>query len=304
MLAYVSTPGGGSAAELRDVPDPSPAEHEAVLDVRAFAVNRGELNLLASRSEWRPGQDVAGVVAVPAADGGPPRDTRVVALVDQAGWAQRVAAPLRRLAPLPAGVSFQAAAGLGVAGLTALRALRRGGSLLGKRVMVTGASGGVGQFAVQLAHAGGAQVTAVGTAARAERLQAIGADDVVGAVEEASGLFDVILESVGGPMLAQAVRKVAPEGVIVVFGFSSREPSPISFPDFGGHTRARIESFYVYQSGEPPWFGDDLAYLVAQIDRGRLVPQIGYSGSWRDLEGGLAALRNRQVFGKVVLQVD
>ena len=304
MRGYVSTPGGAAAAALRDLPEPSPSANELVLDVRALAINRGELNLLASRPNWRPGQDVAGVVAHVASDGGPAVGTSVVALVDQAGWAERVAAPVTRVAPLPPSVSFEAAASLGVAGLTALRALRRGGSVLGKRVMITGASGGVGQFAVQLARAGGAYVTAVGSAAREGQLRAIGAHEVVSSVEDASGLYDVILESVGGPFLSQAVLKVAPEGAVIVFGFSSREPSSLSFANFGGRTRVRIESFYVYQSGEPPTFGDDLGFMAGLIETGQLTPQIGFRGSWRDLERGLAALRDRQAFGKVVLEVD
>jgi len=304
MRGYVSTPGGAAAAELRELAEPSPSASELVLDVRALAINRGELNLLASRPNWRPGQDVAGLVAHGAPDGGPAVGTRVVALVDQAGWAERVAAPVTRVAPLLPSVSFEAAASLGVAGLTALRALRRGGSVLGKRVMITGASGGVGQFAVQLARTGGAYVTAVGSAAREGRLREIGAHEVVANVEDASGLYDVILESVGGSFLTQAVLKVAPEGVVIVFGFSSREPSAISFANFGGRTRARIESFYVYQSGEPPTFGDDLGFMAGLIATGQLTPQIGFRGSWRDLEQGLATLRNRQAFGKVVLEVD
>jgi NADPH:quinone reductase len=304
MRGYVSTPGGAAAAELRELAEPSPSASELVLDVRALAINRGELNLLASRPNWRPGQDVAGVVAHGASEGGPAVGTRVVALVDQAGWAERVAAPVTRIAPLLPSVSFEAAASLGVAGLTALRALRRGGSVLGKRVMITGASGGVGQFAVQLARTGGAYVTAVGSAAREGRLREIGAHEVVANVEDAPGLYDVILESVGGSFLTQAVLKVAPEGAIIVFGFSSREPSAISFANFGGRTRARIESFYVYQSGEPPTFGDDLGFMAGLIAIGQLTPQIGYRGSWRDLEQGLATLRNRQAFGKVVLEVD
>jgi NADPH:quinone reductase len=305
MLAVVSTPGGSAAAELRDVAEPTPAPHEALIDVRAFAINRGELTLLANRPDWRPGQDIAGVVARPAAEGdGPPAGTHVVALVDQAGWAQRVAAPLTRIAALPPNVSFEAAATLPVAGLTALRALRRGGSLLGKRVLVTGASGGVGQFAIQLAAVGGARVTAVAGAEKAERLRGLGPAEVVASVEEASGLFDVVLESVGGAALSQAVRKIAHDGTIVVFGFSSREPSPISFADFAGHARAKLEAFYVYQSGEPPWFGEDLGYMAGLIGEGKLQPQVGYRGSWRDLEAGLGALRDRRVVGKVVLAVD
>src|SRR5206468_3423189 len=99
----------------------------------------GELRLMAGRPDgWRPGQDIAGAVVQAAADGtGPKEGDRVVALVDQAGWAERAAAPTSRIAVIPDNVSFEAAATLPVAGLTALRALRVGGSLLGKRVMVT-----------------------------------------------------------------------------------------------------------------------------------------------------------------------
>src|SRR5207245_2791439 len=92
---------------------------------------------------------------------GPPVGSRVVGMVDQAGWAEQVAVPASRIAVLPDSVSFAAAATLPVAGLTALRALRLGGMLLGRRVLVTGASGGVGHLAVQMAARSGAQVTAV-----------------------------------------------------------------------------------------------------------------------------------------------
>ena len=92
-----------------------------MMEVHAFSLNRGELALLANRPEgWRPGQDVAGVVVQPAADGsGPEKGTSVVALVDGAGWSQHVAAPTARMAVLPDNVSFASAATLPVAGLTA-----------------------------------------------------------------------------------------------------------------------------------------------------------------------------------------
>src|ERR1700730_2021103 len=157
MFGLISTPGEAEPVQLREVEDPRPSEDEALVEVKAFGVNRGELFLLAERDGWRPGQDVAGVVLQPAASGrGPGAGARVVACVDGGGWAQRVAAPVTRMAGLPDSVSFSAAATLPVAGLTALRALREVGDLLGRRVLVTGASGGVGHFGVQLAAIGGA----------------------------------------------------------------------------------------------------------------------------------------------------
>src|SRR6266567_3508255 len=99
VLAVVNTPSAPMPVELREVAEPEPAAGEAIVEVHAFSVNRGELALLGIRPEgWRPGQDVAGVVVKAAADGsGPMEGTRVVALADGGGWAQRVAAPTARM---------------------------------------------------------------------------------------------------------------------------------------------------------------------------------------------------------------
>src|SRR5437660_5482924 len=116
MRALVNTADPERPVEVRDVSEPTPAANEAVVEVRAMAINRGELRLIAARPDgWRPGQDIAGVVARSAADGsGPKEGQRVVALVDQAGWAERAAAPTSRVASLPDNVSFEAAASLPV----------------------------------------------------------------------------------------------------------------------------------------------------------------------------------------------
>jgi len=130
MRALVATGPANAATplELREVDEPSPARDESIVAVRAVSINRGELRLLSVRpAGWRPGQDIAGTVVKAAADGdGPAVGTRVVALVDQAGWAERVAVPRSRIAVVPDVVSFAQAATLPVAGLTALRALRLG----------------------------------------------------------------------------------------------------------------------------------------------------------------------------------
>src|ERR1700680_42436 len=164
MLAVVNTPGGAATVDLRERPEPQPAPNEAVVEVRAFSLNRGELRLLQIRPEgWRPGQDISGGVLQQAASGsGPSAGTRVVALADNAGWAQRAAVPAHRMAELPDNVRFEDAAALPVAGLTALRTLRHGAPLLGKRVLITGAAGGGGNLAVQLGARSGARVPAVG----------------------------------------------------------------------------------------------------------------------------------------------
>jgi len=306
MLALVAAAAKPEHVAQAEVPEPAPASDQALVQVRAFGVNRGELRLLASRPDgWRPGQDIAGVVVRRAADGsGPDAGTRVVACVDQAGWSEQASAPVARLASLPDSVSFEAAATLPVAGLTALRALRLGGFVLGKRVLITGATGGVGHFAVQLAAASGARVTAVARDAdRGAALRGIGATEVVPALEELPGSFDLILESVGGTSLSSAMKLVGPDGALVFFGNSSQQPSSMSFADFGGHPRARLLPFHVYETG-PATFGADLAFMASLIEQGRLKPQIGYQGNWRQLDAALAGLRDRRFGGKAILTID
>lgn len=192
MLAIVNTPGGPEPVAIRDVPDPQPKPNEAVVAVHAFSLNRGELRLLQVRPEgWRPGQDIAGIVLKQAADGtGPAAGTRVVALCDWEGWAERAGVPSHRIAPLADKVSFAEAAALPVAGLTALRTLRHGEPLFGKRVLITGAAGGVGNLAVQLAARFGARVTAVvGNRERASVLDGLGAVDIPDRHRRGTGPF-------------------------------------------------------------------------------------------------------------------
>src|SRR5229473_8516781 len=114
MLAVFNTPKGTAPVEIREVPEPQPAPSEALVEVRAFSLNRGELRLFQMRPEgWRPGQDISGVVVQQAANGsGPSAGTRVVALSDNAGWAQRAAVPAHRMAELPDNVRFEDAAAL------------------------------------------------------------------------------------------------------------------------------------------------------------------------------------------------
>jgi NADPH:quinone reductase len=317
MRALVATGNAASPLEPRDVEEPTASPSEAVIEVKNVSINRGELRLLSTRpSGWRPGQDVAGTIVQAAADS-PPVGTRVVALVDQSGWAERVAAPTSRIGVLPDNVTFAQAATLPVAGLTALRALRLGGTLLGRRVLVTGASGGVGHLAVQLAARGGAHVTGTTrhpergsalTSAREVRLtngvRLVNDVRITNDVNELEGPFDLILESVGGESLTAALKLVGRDGIVVLFGNSSGQDSSVSFASFVGHAHARLYAFFVYESGEPPTFGADLALLANEIGAGRLTPQVGLQASWQDPLGALEALRERRMEGKAVLEVN
>jgi NADPH:quinone reductase-like Zn-dependent oxidoreductase len=307
MLALVNTPNRPVPIELGEIPEPATARGEALIEVRAFSLNRGELSSFARNKEgWVPGQDIAGVVLRQAANGeGPPAGARVVALVDEFGWAQRVAVPSHRMAVLPENVSFAQAATLPVAGLTALRTLRHGGPLVGRRVLITGAAGGVGTLAVQIAARSGAHVTAiVGQPDRAAGLLALGAAEVVEGIDNVRSRFALILESAGGASLAKAIQLVEARGTVVVYGNSSTEPTTIGFANFRGAPNCRIQSFSYFTSEAEERFAPDLALLVSLIADGSLKPQIGVERSWRDILQVADQLRDRRVAGKAVLLVE
>jgi NADPH:quinone reductase-like Zn-dependent oxidoreductase len=230
--------------------------------------------------------------------------TRVVGIADRGGWSERATVPSHRVAALPDGVSFAEAASLPVAGLTALRALRTGGPLLGRRVLVTGASGGVGSFAVQLARIAGAVVTAhVSGPSRVEQARALGPAEVITTIGEDSGPFDLVLDAVGGPVLTGAVRRLAPGGLLTAYGLASGQRSDIAFSDFrAAAPGGRLQGFFIYSTGEET-FGEDLGTLAGLVADGRLSPRLGVVRDWSQTTEAVAALRARQVAGKVVLTV-
>src|SRR6478609_3082196 len=161
-------PANGTV-EFAEVPQPEPRPGEVLVKVDAFSVNRGETFLLEDPPPgWRPGKDVAGLVVQAAADGsGPAVGQRVVAHPPSAGWAEYAAVRTDALAVLPERLDAPSAAALPLAGLTALRLLRSAGAVTGRRLLLTGASGGVGHYLAELAAAAGARLTAV--TANAER---------------------------------------------------------------------------------------------------------------------------------------
>jgi NADPH:quinone reductase-like Zn-dependent oxidoreductase len=209
------------------------------------------------------------------------------------------------MAVLPDGVSFAQASTLPVAGLTALRTLRHGGALVGRHVLITGAAGGVGTLAVQIAARSGAHVTAVvGRPERAAGLKTLGAAKVAHGIDAAQGRFALILESGGGESLARAIQLVEPKGTIVVYGNSSTEPTTISFGNFRGAANARIQTFSYFTSEAEERFAPDLALLVSLIADGSLKPQIGVERSWRDILQVALQLRERSIAGKAVFRTD
>ena len=292
-------------AELADVPDPAPRPDEALVEVKAISLNRGETRRL---EQLEPGSvtgwDLAGTVRQPASDGGPAEGARVVGLMNTGAWAELAAVKLEHLAELSEGISFEQAAALPVAGLTALRALEISGFVLGKRLLVTGASGGVGRFAIQLAKLAGAHVT--GIARRTEGLQDLGADEVTSEIDLDGPIYDVIIDGVGGHVLGSAIQRIAPGGTIV--SFASTVTDPVSYPSrelFARAPRARLYGFYLFAELDHTRSGSaDLRRLADLVAENRLDPQIDLTLSWTDAGQAIEALLDRRVNGKAVLKVE
>jgi NADPH:quinone reductase-like Zn-dependent oxidoreductase len=308
VLALVADRSSEVGLSHAEVPEPDAHPGEALVEQHATSLNRGELRRLPTREEGTvPGWDVAGVVARAAKRGGPAEGARVVGLVNEGAWAERVAVPAGTLAELPGDVSFSDAATLPVAGITAYRTLALGGLLIGRRVLITGASGGVGRFAIQLARRAGAHVTAVaGSERRAEGLRELGADEVSIGFGADGPELDLILESAGGDSLAAALRRVARGGTVVSFGNSSGEEVRFDASEFYGRApTSRVYAFMVFDEIRREDSGtSDLRALAEMVAAGELKAEVSLEASWRDPAEAIQALLDRRVAGKAVLRFD
>lgn len=306
--AVVVSPEAQGRLVIRGVADPVPDRDEALVRVRAISLNRGEVRRSGmATAGWRPGWDLAGEVERAAADGSGPRvGARVVGLLPEGAWAERVAVPTQALAELPAAVTFSQAATLPVAGLTALHALEKRGLLLGRRVLVTGATGGVGDFAVQLARRAGAHVTA--NARRADQAPALrqrGAHEVtVGDAIPSSPKYDLVIESVGGRTLGTALAALERGGVCVTLGVSASPEVTFDARQFFATGRTTLYGFYLFTElgTELPSFG--LRRLAELVAAGQLVPHISLERPWGEVGRVAQDLMNRRFPGKAVLTLD
>jgi NADPH2:quinone reductase len=306
--AIVVDPSAKGRLAIREVVSPTPLPSEALVRVAAISLNLGEVHRsTTAEAGWRPGWDFAGIVERQAADGsGPRQGARVVGMLGVGAWAEVIAAPTNVLAELPDNVTFSQAATLPVAGLTAYRALEKGGFLVGRHVLITGASGGVGHFAVQLANIAGAHV--VGVVHRAERVadvQGIGAHQVIVSQDleaaKQSGPYHLILESVGGKVLSNALHMLTPGGTVVSFGSSSGETVAFDPQPFFLTGGASLYGLILFNELARRPGSEDLGILARLIADGRLHPRIDLEVPWTQIADAVQSLLERRITGKVVL---
>jgi NADPH:quinone reductase-like Zn-dependent oxidoreductase len=306
MRAVVVDEAAPGRLTVGRVPMPTPAAGEALIRVAAISLNRGEVKTaMTAATGWRPGWDFAGTVEASAADGsGPALGTRVVGAAPVGAWCEYIAAVPFMIAPLPDTVSFEAAATLPVAAGTALHALRRGPQKAGRRVLITGASGGVGVYAIQLAANTGAEVTAaIRTPSHEALVRGLGAQHVtLGETLAADiGPFDLIVDSVGGRTLGTALGLLAPGGTVVNLGGSDASLTEFDVSKFrgaGGASLYGLAMFYEMQH-EPPSIV--LAELAGMVAAGKLQPVIERRGAIDDIAEIAQALMSRRFTGKAVL---
>src|SRR5215207_7206874 len=294
---------------LGEIEKPSPAPSEALVRVSSISLNRGEVRrALAAEPGFNPGWDLAGTVEREAADEtGPPAGARVVGVLPSGAWTELVAVPTNSLAELPEIVPFGQAAPLPVAGLTALYALEKGG-LLGRNILVTGASGGAGHFGVQLARLSGARVVALVRREENENLlREVGAHEVAVGEDTGNagsfGPYHLILESVGGKVLGDAIGMLATGGTCVAFGASGAAETSFDARTFYLVGGARLYGFILFHEVLAHPASDGLARLAALVAEGQLRPHVSVEASWEEVSEVAQRLLERAYTGKAVLSV-
>lgn len=296
---------------LKEVDVPAPGRDEALVKVAAISLNLGEVRMAQSREPGgRIGWDLAGTIAQPAADGtGPKAGARVVGFLPTGAWAEFAAVPTHSLAELPESVSFAQAATLPVAGLTALHVLEHGAGLLGRRVLVTGANGGVGLYACQLAKLMGARVVAqIRREEYRELVQKNGADEVVvtedGGAACEYGPYKLIAESVGGKVLGNCLSLLSRDGICVSFGTSAGNEVTFDATKFYPTGRASLYGFILFNElgREPASVG--LGRLAELMAEGRIRAIVTVEEPWDKISEVIRDFFDRKIPGKAVLSIE
>ncbi|GHO96135.1 oxidoreductase [Reticulibacter mediterranei] len=301
---------------IREVQRPIPTPSEALVRVHAISLNVGDIYRISlAESGGQLGWDLAGTVEQAAADGsGPKSGSRVAGLLVAPRFgagAQLVAVPTKDLAEIPNGVSFAQAAALPTAGLTALYALERGGSLLHRNVLVTGASGGVGHFACQLAQLAGASVVgAVRQEANIASVKALGVRHIAkGAdlsVAQQFGPYDLIIDVLGGHALAVALSSLlVPGGLCVGLGMMDGLEVTLNLGEiFMQAGNINLSTLVLPVELKSKAGAEGLARLMHLVAEERLHPLIGIEAPWTEITKIVQQFRDRRIPGKAVLHIS
>jgi NADPH:quinone reductase-like Zn-dependent oxidoreductase len=314
--------GSPDVLELQEVKEPVPKDDEVLIKVHAASVNAYDWHLLTADiflvrlmgggllkpKNTRLGADMAGRVEAVGRNVSQFRPGDDV-FGDMAGhgngsFAEYVTAPERAIASKPANMSFDEAAAVPMAAITALQGLRDEGHIRpGQKVLIHGASGGVGTFAVQLAKYFGAEVTAVCSTRNVEQARLLGADHVIDYTEEdftRSGLqYDLILAANGYHSLSAYKRALSPTGVYVMAGGS-----------MGQIFEAMLLGSWMSKSGGKKMGGvsarlnqEDLVVMKGLLETGKVVPVIDRRYPLRETANALRYLGEGHARGKVVITV-
>jgi NADPH:quinone reductase-like Zn-dependent oxidoreductase len=316
--------GTADVLELRDIEQPAPAADELLVHVRAAGVDPGVWHLMTGRPYLvrmmglgvrRPKQPVRGWAFAGTVEAVGDTATELqpgdeVYGVARGSFAEYSAADLGEIARKPANLGFDEAAAVPISGETALQALRDRGEIeSGDRVLVIGASGGVGTYAVQLAKAFGAEVTGVASTTKLDLVRSIGADHVVDYLQEdftdGRQRYDLIVDTGGRRPLSELRRALAPDGTLVIVG---GEGGGKWTGGFGRQMfRAPLLSLFVGQKLRPltaKTTTEDLAALTELIEAGKVKPVIDRTYALDEAPDAVRYLESGQARGKVVVTVS
>jgi NADPH:quinone reductase-like Zn-dependent oxidoreductase len=310
--------GTSDVLRVGDVAIPEPRDHEVLIKVHAAGLDRGTEHLMTGKPYVmrvatglrRPknpisGRDVAGTVVKVGSAVTRFRPGDEVYGVAPGSFAEYAVGPENKLAHKPANLTFAQAAVVPISAGTALQALRDVGRVqAGQKVLVIGASGGVGSYAVQLAKILGAQVTGVASAAKADFVRSLGADHVLDYVRDdfADGTrqYDLILDIGGGASLTRLRRALTPRGTVVFVGSENTG----NITGMGRQLRGAVVSLFVPQRLAllmAKERANDLEQLTEHLEAGRLVPTLADSFPLDQAKAAMQLLEAGKVRGKVVI---
>ena len=314
--------GSTDVLELRDIDEPEIADDEVLIRVHAAGVDRGVWHLMTGLAypirlagyglrvpkTPVPGMDLAGVVAAVGSGVTRFRPGDEVFGIGKGAYAEFARAPERKLALKPANLTFDQAAVLAISGSTALQAVRDKGQVRsGQQVLITGASGGVGTYAVQMAKAFGAEVTAVCSTTKVDLVRSIGADYVIDytRADFADGVrrYDVILDIGGNSSLSRLRRALVPKGTLVLVG---GEDGGRWLGGLDRQLRMLVLSPFVGQTLRSLISKEDHEYLIALaelVEAGKVTPVIDRNYPLSEVPKAIRYLEEGHARGKVVITV-